>query len=714
MYVPAPAALVRCFLRVLRARRWIVAGFAVLTLAGIAGALRVPQNAGISSLMVASDPDAAATRAFERLFPGGEHALLMLETPDPRSPAALHALAELTSKLAAIPHVQARSLASLLPAPATGVPQPGSAARGPAEAQLRALAGAPLLKREGLVGDHFLGIALELTTPAPAARDRALAAIDAAAAPFAAPRGTFTTVRRVGSPWIDAWLEHATARAQVHFMPLFGLFLMALILALYRSWRTLAAIVLTLGSVLAIAMGLAALCGFSRTIVSALVPLTVMVSTTATLVYIHSRYIERGDSPTLLEHHARILANKLLPCTASLFATAVGFAALAVSDIRPIREMGLWTAGGLAAAWLGSFTLFPALESLLGTPLKTERAPAGKWFPQFIARWVPLTRRYRWVLVGSALALMLAGAAALFGIPRILSPLPLQTDSLAYVDPHIAVAQDTRLYEQRAGLGVFQLWLQTPHGQALSPPLLRGLDALARALEQDPRITGVDGPDSALRFARFLQTGSDRLPQSPSAWPTLAARLEHSLSAAPGASTFVDGTRSNVRLTIRGRDNAFGGPGAMRAYIERVFLEVEHSDAAFRGVRGRVVGQSVLQEKITLQLVPTLMKSFAITASVIFCVFLLVFRSASARIMAMIPSMFAILAAFLVMRFGGIALNIATILIGSTVLGATENDQVHFFYHFQEGLAGGSTAGALRHAMLVAGRPIAFATLINA
>jgi predicted RND superfamily exporter protein len=82
--------------------------------------------------------------------------------------------------------------------------------------------------------------------------------------------------------------------------------------------------------------------------------------------------------------------------------------------------------------------------------------------------------------------------------------------------------------------------------------------------------------------------------------------------------------------------------------------------------------------------------------------------------MTMIPSLFAILCVFLVMRLTGIPLNIATILIGSTVLGATENDQIHFFYHFQEGRSTGTTTGALRHAMLIAGRPILFATLINA
>ena len=133
-----------------------------------------------------------------------------------------------------------------------------------------------------------------------------------------------------------------------------------------------------------------------------------------------------------------------------------------------------------------------------------------------------------------------------------------------------------------------------------------------------------------------------------------------------------------------------------------------------RDVRGRVAGQGVLADQITLRLIPSLIQSFALTATVIFFAFLLVFRSPAARLMAMIPSLFAILGAFLLMRLTGIILNIATILIGSTVLGSTENDQIHFFYHFQEGRSTGSTAGALRHALLVAGRPIAFATLINA
>ena len=169
-----------------------------------------------------------------------------------------------------------------------------------------------------------------------------------------------------------------------------------------------------------------------------------------------------------------------------------------------------------------------------------------------------------------------------------------------------------------------------------------------------------------------------------------------------------------LRLDIRGRGESFGRHGSMERFLNKTWAEVQASDPALKTARGRLVGKGVVSGEITTRLLPTLTESFALTASVIFTAFLLVFRSPTARLMTMIPSLFAILSVFLVMRLTGIPLNIATILIGSTVLGATENDQIHFFYHYHEERTHGTTASALRHAMLIAGRPILFATLINA
>jgi predicted RND superfamily exporter protein len=218
-----------------------------------------------------------------------------------------------------------------------------------------------------------------------------------------------------------------------------------------------------------------------------------------------------------------------------------------------------------------------------------------------------------------------------------------------------------------------------------------------------------------LTWERYIVSGSDQLPTQPEAWPKLAEALEQIALTEPGARAYIDvKDLASVRLSIRGRGEYFGRHGSMERFLRKTWADTQATEPAFHGARGTLVGKGVVSGEITTRLLPTLTESFAITASVIFTAFLLVFRSPTARLMTMIPSLFAILSVFLIMRATGIPLNIATILIGSTVLGATENDQIHFFYHYNEGLVAGSTSTALRHAMLIAGRPILFATLINA
>ncbi len=706
-----PPKLQQIFLRVLHARLGIIAAFCIFVAAGIFGATRIPTDSAIQRLIVAGDPVAQATLEFEQVFPEAEQALLMLEAADPFSVDTLEGAAALERQLNTIPQVAAHSILTLFRrAGAPGRISVDDAARARAFAT-----GTTLFRRAGLVGEHYLGVALELHVNSVAERDRALAAIDALVLPLDRSGHPFSAVRRVGTPWLDAWLERQTGAATKKFMPLFGIFLMTLVLLVYRSWRALMAIVITLAAVVAMAEGLAAVFGWTNTVVSTIVPLTVMVTTTATLVYIHSRYMEPDDAATLIEHQARVLANKFLPCTASMFATAVGFAALAVSEIRPVRQMGLWTACGLIVAWLSCFTLFPALQSLFRAPLRSRTVQGSKAFAAFVDALIPATRRYRWPLVAAAVSMMLCGAAALFGIPGKLVPLALETDALTYVNPNERVSQDTRRFEQTNGLDVIDLWLQTAPGHALDADFLRAVELLTRQLEQHRGVDAVDGPTSVLRWARYIASGTERLPTTPADWPKLASDLEQIMLTETGARNYVDvANLASVRLSIRGRGELFGPPGAMRRFVEHTWEAAQKSDSALREVRGRLAGKGVLSGEITERLLPTLTESFALTAGVIFFGFLLVFRSPTARLMTMIPSFFAILSVFIVMRLAGIPLNIATILIGSTVLGATENDQVHFFYHFQEGRSSGTTAMALRHAMMVAGRPILFATLINA
>src|SRR5262249_34692666 len=133
------------------------------------------------------------------------------------------------------------------------------------------------------------------------------------------------------------------------------------------------------------------------------------------------------------------------------------------------------------------------------------------------------------------------------------------------------------------------------------------------------------------------------------------------------------------------------------ALVHRKWDAVVAQEPSLKDLEVRTTGLAPLQAKIGYYLVPTLVESFGLTVAIIFGTFLLVFRNGAARIMAMIPSLFAILVMFGVMRLFGMRLNAATILIASTVLGTSENDQIHFFYHFLEKGAQHSEEARLRH-----------------
>jgi predicted RND superfamily exporter protein len=426
--------------------------------------------------------------------------------------------------------------------------------------------------------------------------------------------------------------------------------------------------------------------------------------------------VERPANRSVDEHHVFSLANKFVACTASIFATGVGFAALTISSIRPVRDMGLWVAVGLAITWVVVFTLFPALQRILRTPTRAERSAAEDRFARFAA-WVPgWSYRFRWQLVLSAIALSVVGAVSLFGLPGLVTPMRVLTDPVEYVDHDAALYRDiARMKPLVPGMSISEIWIEGSLGSVSEPAVLTGLHHFQQSLESDPDVGAAVGPTTILRLIGYMSGAGSDWPQSAEAREKISADLEGMLSIEPMLQRFVQPhALAQTHITVISRATEAEGFQRLDASIQRHWANAVQSDPALSTLSMKIVGLGPLHAKLAQSLVPTLVESFALTVAIIFATFLVVFRSGTARLMAMIPSLFAILVMFAVMRATGMPLNVATILIASTVLGSSENDQIHFFYHFQEGRRGGTVEQALRHTLRVSGRAIFFATLINA
>jgi predicted RND superfamily exporter protein len=703
--------LERAFRRIVGLRVPILVAAALIAPVAALLAARIPSEGAIERLIVPSDPDFVATQAFQRIFPEGHVVILLLEADDPWRPEVL---VEADALARAVRGVKGTTVVSLLDLYRRAHPGFDPASAEEAAAFRRFANGTSFFRRQGLVGERFLGLTVEFPGAGAAARDATLDAVDAAIA--RTPHPSLRAVRKVGAPYVESWIERESGEASLRYFPVFGLFVVGIALFLYRSVRSLLAILLALGLAVALAVAAGKVLGFSFTVVSALVPLTVMVTALASLVYVHSRFVDQPEGVSVEEHQLHALANKFLPVTASTVAAVLGFAALTVSRIRPIRQMGVWTAVGLALSWGVVFTVFPALQRVLRTPTGRTVAIRAGAYDRLAAALPRFTWRWRWPLVVAALLAAAGGLVALFGIPGRIAPMRVGLDALDYVDANLAIHRDMVFFRQNvADLNIARAWITTPPGAVTDPEVLHSLDRLSTAFERIPGVTSAVGPTTFLRMRRYLAGQGDTLPEDPAAFVRITGDVEQLLLSEPELRAFVDvGTLANAQIMVLFSEGDQAGYARLAHALGAAWDEAVAADPALRGASMRVVGESLLQAKVGASLVPTLTQSFAITAALIFAAFLVVFRSPAARLMAMIPSVFAILGTFLGMRLAGASLNVATILIATTILGTTENDQIHFFYHLQEGEGPGGLDAALRHTLRVSGRAIVFATFINA
>ena len=705
--------LAKIFRKIVALRWWILGFYALLLAPAAYFAMKVQQDNALDRLIVKSDPLFIANRDFEAVFGHGEFVLLVLETDDPFSPEFLKRVDATEQALDKLPKSAAHSLISIWRGAKGGFDPVAQAS------DFKKFAtGTNLFRKQGLVSDTFLSISIVIDVRETLERQAAIENIDKVLDALNRDLGPIKHVAKVGQPFVNAYLDEDTRKAGTRYFPLFLVFVVALNMLLYRSWRTLVAMLISLGANAALTNGYVGITGGVFTIVSSLVPMTILISNLATLVYLHSRFVDKPEGVDTDEHQIYSLCNKFLAVSVSLFATAVGFAALAVSKIRPIRELGIWVAVGLVFTWIIVFTLFPALQKILRTPtLKPKDGRESMRFIRF-TQWLPVaTYRYRWLLVSSSVVLCIVGAICLFGIPGLLSPMKLETNAVEYFNPKTALYADTkRLEAVTPGLGITEVWITGKFGVMTDGETIRGLDGFHRGLESDSRVGAAVGVPTILRTIRYLSGKPDTIPTDEAELEALAGQVETLMGQQALLSRFIkpktlDQTHFTV-ITKTLNDKSFA---ELEALIRKQWQEAQQKEPALQKLEMKIAGLGPLQARLAGNLVGTLVESFVITVVIIFLAFLVVFRNGPARVMAMIPSLFAILCMFAFMRSTGIALNIATILIATTVLGTSENDQIHFFYHFTEKRnLGATTQQALTHTLQVAGRAIFYATLINA
>jgi predicted RND superfamily exporter protein len=164
--------------------------------------------------------------------------------------------------------------------------------------------------------------------------------------------------------------------------------------------------------------------GFTVHIMSSMIPVFLMPIAVLDSVHILSDFHEHsrrlGDTRRAL---LETIDDVFTPCLYTSLTSAVGFGSLALARIPPVQVFGAFTAVGIMAAWLLTFTFIPAAIILIGDrrPGWSAAAPGREpAIDRLIGRVVPGIGRAVTRRPGAVLALaLLALGVSVWGVGRI-------------------------------------------------------------------------------------------------------------------------------------------------------------------------------------------------------------------------------------------------------------------------------------------------------
>jgi hypothetical protein len=508
-----------------------------------------------------------------------------------------------------------------------------------------------------------------------------------------------------GVPWQDVRLGGPTANAvAIDEASITGIGQMTVgsaLLGLLVAWRCLRSLrlvtIILFSAIVAwsASLSLVYLSGTNMDAVLLMMPVLVFVLTVSGAVHLTNYYndsvgeLGRGD-----EALASAIRRGWLPCALSSLTTAFGLGSLLMSELTPVRKFGFFSSISMGLIVASLLVLWPALVS--AWPARGNAAkdvgsgsrPSHWWRPLYL---VSTRLPNVWLILFAAL-LPLCG----YGIAQLKTSAQLQD----LLDADSAPIQNYAWLQERIGSLTpveIELRFQRSADEDAKTLLQRAeiVEQLRAAILKTP---DVDGAIAATTFAPAL-------PQSKSARDLLlrrviATRLEKHLDRLQELH-FVHTEADSQVWRVSTRVNSLNleyGP-----FLKRLDALVDSLVAAEneRGTRvtASVCGGVPLVYMAQEQLLKDLINSFLLAFVLIGITMIVLTRSLLGGALSMIPNVFPALAAFGVMGFMRLPIDIGTMMTASVAMGIAVDDTLHFLVWFRRGLQTGlSRRRAVRYA----------------
>lgn len=477
-----------------------------------------------------------------------------------------------------------------------------------------------------------------------------------------------------GLPYIRQHIMKDVNRDAVILVP-FALLLMLLVLKLnLGDWRAVfmpfSVVVLST----AVCTGMIPLLGWKFSIISLLVPVILIAVANNYGIYLVARYqdIRQKSGSVPAGGLLRELTNSLnKPILFSGLTTVAGILGLLTHSIIPAKQVGVLAAAGVSVALLMSLLYIPALIYIQGGKMKEKRTSVertGK-FDRILGKLSEMIIRYpkRIILSFAAITVIFALGATL---------LKIETNQEKYFPKKSPVRTASDLINSK--FGGSQTVSVMIEGDIKDPGIMKGIDKLTLSLEGMESVGGVFSISQAVREMSKAIYSPDEgyYDQIPETREGIAQMFElYNMSGNPddfSQMMNLENTKAHILVRLSNPENRV--INNVKTRISEMTKEIP------AGIT--VGGYAVIMADFASSIIRGQVSSLLFALLIVIILLTLIFRSVSGGLTGTIPLAVSVVLLFGFMGFTGIAIDAATALLSSIMIGVGIDFTIQYIWCF--------------------------------
>lgn len=489
-----------------------------------------------------------------------------------------------------------------------------------------------------------------------------------------------------------------------HDLIVFGsgvfIFLLIILTLFFHKPRWVMLPMLICGITGLLTIGFMAYAGWAITVISSNFLSILLIITLSITIHLIVRYRDLQLQHPETHHNELVqltMSSMAQPCFFTVLTTAVAFISLVVSEIRPIIDFGWTMVLGLAVAFIVSFTVMPAVLSLLDDVALPKQKDTTKRITLGLAKLVhqsPLTI----ILISLVLILSIGfGASKLEVENRFINNFKSDTEiyqGLKVIDNElggtmpleIIIDPDTNFLAMAKELDeetneLDALFFDEAEDEVkpvywLNPTMLDKARQVQQHLESYPVIGKVISIVTSINIIEKLNGASFDEFELAVVRKQIPEEIEKEI-----VKPYLSDDSNQIRFGIRIIES---DPELNRKALLTSIENFLVNEMKFEKEQVHLTGMMVLYNNMLQSLFRSQILTIGAVFIAILIMFILLFRNISLALIAIVPNIFS--AAFIlgIMGWAGIPLDMMTITIAAITIGISVDDTIHYIHRLQK------------------------------